>query len=141
MCYHSRPEWTWERWQSKGTPHFLKLQNYWGLTIRLFSFISRTLIGGLLPLCRDAVSPSRVSQYHSVTLFSHTIWVDVVIRFWFLELKFLLKINILLYIVSSVSRWFWSISVTLFNPYYRKIYRIIILYGKLIFGHSICNSN
>ena len=32
-----------------GTPHSL---NYWSLTIRLFSVISRTLVGGVLPLSR-----------------------------------------------------------------------------------------
>ena len=32
-----------------------KYQYYWNLTIRLFSVISRTLVGGILPLCRDAV--------------------------------------------------------------------------------------
>ena len=25
--YHSRPEWTWEWWQWRGTPHFSKLQH------------------------------------------------------------------------------------------------------------------
>ena len=35
---------------------FPKLQHYWNLAIRLFSVISRTLIGGVLPLCREAVS-------------------------------------------------------------------------------------
>ena len=49
-----------------GTLHFLKLQHYWSLTIRLFSVISRTLVGGGLPLCRDAVSvfysPSQLSE-------------------------------------------------------------------------------
>ena len=33
-----------------------KLQHYWSLTIRLFSIIFRTLIGGVLLLSRDAVS-------------------------------------------------------------------------------------
>ena len=53
-CYHSCPKWTWERWQWRATPHFPKLQHYWTHTTRLFSAISRTLVGGgLLPLCRD----------------------------------------------------------------------------------------
>ena len=47
--------------------HSPKLQYYWSLTIRLFSVISRTLIGGVLPLCRDAIrvfcSPSRLDQH------------------------------------------------------------------------------
>ena len=52
-CYHSGPEWTWEQWQWRGTPHSPKLQHCWNLTIRLFSVISRTLVsGGLTPLQR-----------------------------------------------------------------------------------------
>ena len=51
-CYHSRPEWTWKQWQT-GTLHSTKLQHYSSLTIRLFSIISRTLVGGsLTPLQR-----------------------------------------------------------------------------------------
>ena len=46
--------------------HSPKLQHYWSLTIRLFSVISRTLIGGVLLLCKDVVSvfysPSRLGQ-------------------------------------------------------------------------------
>ena len=45
-CYHSGPEWTWERRQWRGTHHSPKLQYYWNLTIKLFSVISRTLVGG-----------------------------------------------------------------------------------------------
>ena len=30
----------------EGTPHSLKLQHYWSLTIRLFNVISKTLVGG-----------------------------------------------------------------------------------------------
>ena len=44
ICYFS--EWTWEWWQWRGTPHSSKLQHYWNLTIRLFSVISRILVGG-----------------------------------------------------------------------------------------------
>ena len=33
-----------------------KLQHYQNLTIRLFSVISQTLVGGVLPLCRDAIN-------------------------------------------------------------------------------------
>ena len=51
----------------KGTLHSPKLQHYWNLTIRLFSFIFRTHVGGgVLPHCRGAVgvfySPSRLSK-------------------------------------------------------------------------------
>ena len=47
---------------------FYKLQHYWSLTIRLFSVITRTLVGGGgLPLCRDAIgvfcSPNRLGQW------------------------------------------------------------------------------
>ena len=43
------PEWTWEQWQWRGTPHSPKLQHCWNPTIRLVRVISRTLIG-LTPL-------------------------------------------------------------------------------------------
>ena len=55
-----------ERWQWRGTPHSTKLQHYWSLTIRLFSVISSTHLGGILPFCRDAVDvfyrPRRLGQ-------------------------------------------------------------------------------
>ena len=38
----------------KGYSAFPKLQHCWNLTIRLFSVISRTLVEGVLPLCREA---------------------------------------------------------------------------------------
>ena len=50
-----RIEWTWEQYLWRGTPHSPKLQDYWSLTIRWFSVISSTPVGGVLPLCRDAV--------------------------------------------------------------------------------------
>ena len=37
-----------------GTPHSPKLQYYWTFTARLFSVIYRTLVVGILPLCREA---------------------------------------------------------------------------------------
>ena len=42
--YHSGPEWTWEQWQRRGTPHFANLQHYWSFTIWLFTDISRTTL-------------------------------------------------------------------------------------------------
>ena len=50
-------QWTWEQCQWRGILHSPKLQHYWNLTIRLFSVISRILIGGrgVLPLCKEAV--------------------------------------------------------------------------------------
>ena len=42
---HSGPKWTQESWQWRGAQHSQKLPHYWNLTIRLFSVISRTLVG------------------------------------------------------------------------------------------------
>ena len=39
----------------KGTLHSPKLQHYWRLTIRLFSVICRTLVGGVLLFYREEV--------------------------------------------------------------------------------------
>ena len=54
------------KWLYNSTPHSPKLQHCWNLTIKLFSVISRTLVGGVLPLCREAVgvfySPSRLGK-------------------------------------------------------------------------------
>ena len=41
-----RTEWAWEQWQRRGVPHSPKLQHHWNLRIRLFSVISRSLVGG-----------------------------------------------------------------------------------------------
>ena len=43
-CYYSESEWTWDRWQWMGTLHSSKLNYYLRRTIRMFSFISRTLV-------------------------------------------------------------------------------------------------
>ena len=52
----------------RGTPYSSKLQIYWNLTIRLFSVISRILVGGVLHQCRQtfgvSYSPSRLG--HSI---------------------------------------------------------------------------
>ena len=45
-CNNSGIEWTWERWQGRGTPHSPKLQHYWILTINLFNVLFRTIVGG-----------------------------------------------------------------------------------------------
>ena len=67
----SGPEWTWEWWQWRGTPHSPKSQHHWNLPIRLFSVIFRTLVGGDLPLCREAASvfysPNRLGTCISIT--------------------------------------------------------------------------
>ena len=48
-------EWNQEQWLWRSTLHSPKLQHYWSLTIRLFSIIYRTFVGGVLPLYRDTV--------------------------------------------------------------------------------------
>ena len=35
--YHSGPEWTWERWQWRGTPHFPNLQHHWNHSSRILA--------------------------------------------------------------------------------------------------------
>ena len=51
---------------TKGYSAFRKSKHYWNLTIRLFTIISRTLVGWVLPLCREAVcifySPSQLRK-------------------------------------------------------------------------------
>ena len=65
-CYRSRPEWTWEWWQRRGTSHSPKFQHYSSFAIRLFCVIFKTLAVGVLLLCRveDCVfcSPSRLGH-------------------------------------------------------------------------------
>ena len=52
-CNHSGSECTREWWQWRGTLHSPKIRHYWNLTLRLFSVICRTLVGGgVTPLQR-----------------------------------------------------------------------------------------
>ena len=46
----SKIEWTWERWQWRGTPHSPKFLHYWNLTIRLFSVMLGESLTPLQPL-------------------------------------------------------------------------------------------
>ena len=47
---------TWEPWQWRSTLNSLNLQD-WGFIIGWFVIVSETIVvGGVLPLCRDAVS-------------------------------------------------------------------------------------
>ena len=48
-------DWTSEWWQWRGTPDFPKLEHYLSLTINFFSVIYRTLVEGVLLLCRDII--------------------------------------------------------------------------------------
>ena len=50
LIYRILPLWIWEQWQWRGTPY------YPNLAIRLFNVIPKTLVGGVLLLCRDTVS-------------------------------------------------------------------------------------
>ena len=56
-----------------GTPHSPKLQHYWNLTIRLFSVISRTLMGGdLTPLQKSSrciLQPQPTGQNKGIYIF------------------------------------------------------------------------
>ena len=54
MCYPSRSERTWERWQWRYTPHSSKHHHYWNLTIRFFSVVSWTLVEGSLTLQQES---------------------------------------------------------------------------------------
>ena len=47
----SRPGRNGNEW----TPHSIKLQYYWNLTIRLLTVLFWTLVGGVLPFSREAV--------------------------------------------------------------------------------------
>ena len=62
----------------KGYTTFTKFQHYWSLTMRLFSAISRTLVGGILHLRRDAVGvfycPNRLGNLKMKVNFSDKVW-------------------------------------------------------------------
>ena len=79
------PEWTWERWQWSDTPHFPKLQHYCSHVIRLFCVILRTLVVGVLLLCRERVgvlfSPSRLG--HNWTAYWFILYVGLSIYLTF----------------------------------------------------------
>ena len=72
MCYRYRLELSLVWWQWWVAQHSSKLQHYWSLTIRLFSAISRTFVGEVLPLCRDAV------------VFCSPCWMGQIFWNWFL---------------------------------------------------------
>ena len=70
MCYHSGPQWTWERWQWRGTLHSPTLQHYWNLTISLFSVISRTLFVGYAEM--QSVYSISIPLGHTTHTYIHT---------------------------------------------------------------------
>ena len=57
-----------------GTLLYSRPQHYWSFTIRLFSVISRKLVGGVSPLCRDAVG-----VFHSLSRLSYRTLVEGVL--------------------------------------------------------------
>ena len=71
----------------KGYSAFPKTPTHWSLIIRLLSAISRTLVGGVLPLCRDAAgvfySPSRLGHSFKIVhvinavAIQHSTWPDL----------------------------------------------------------------
>ena len=85
-CYHFGPEWIWERWQWRGTLHSPKLQHNRNLTIKLFSDISRTFLGGgVIIICESAVdvfySCYLITEWFfyvnhfSLIIFYHSVWL------------------------------------------------------------------
>ena len=91
----------------KGTLHSPKLQYYWNLTIRLFSVISRTLVRGVLPLCREAVgvlySPSQMGKLFCSTLFTRLHTLKKIITYFFLTRR----CNPIIYYLTG-SEWTWK---------------------------------
>ena len=83
-CYQSGPEWTWERWQWRSTPHSPKLQHYWRRTITLFNAIFGTLVRWVLSLCRKAVgvfySPSWLGNIIVIIYVSMLRWIDAKLK-------------------------------------------------------------
>ena len=60
------------------TPYPRKFQHYWRLTIRSFSVISKTVIGGVLHLCRD------VGYLMPNLFYTHTyIYIYMIFTIWF----------------------------------------------------------
>ena len=82
-CYHSGPEWTWERWQWRGTPHSPKLKHHWKLTIILFIVIPGHTWVGLTPPQRSnrcILEPQPTGQLLVATYF----FCQTMLRFiWF----------------------------------------------------------
>ena len=99
-CFHSGREWTWDRWQWRGTPHSPKLQHYCSLTIRLLNIISRTLVEGpLTPLPRFNrcfLKAQPIGQYNS-SKDTTTVWK---------KFSFILSQRSDLHMIDNMSIWF-----------------------------------
>ena len=103
---------------------FLKLQHYWNLTIGLFSVISRTFIGRVLPLCRDAVSVfccsiklGHQSFLNVKTVLFQTIQFSISTKF---SLYIQLNVRTVLFLTSQFSistqfSYLWTIDKTLLS--------------------------
>ena len=130
-CYHSRPQWTWEKWQWKGTLHSPKLQHNWNLTIRLFSVISVTLVDGGLSTLQRSSRRILMTQQHAV--WEAQPWSNQdpernsYLCYWFIDFSVEIMFYFILFLwlmayrpplvigcQSHLCRW---IVVALFNPY------------------------
>ena len=127
-------EWTWEWWQLRGISHSPKLQHYWNLSIRLFSVIIRTLVGGVLPLCRNAVSvfysPRRLGN-QSLLIFDKYFIIALIVLFrrvvklfWIIWnivnfYSFFTKIS---FILISIALFTLVVSIVILNFYYYYYY-------------------
>ena len=109
------------------------LQHYWSLTIWLLSVISRTLVGGVLPLCSDAVSvfnsPSQLGQQRC--------WVNKYIL-WYPLCSSLIAFNFSKVLPDCSSD---SIFLFLFFPVFTTsflfLYSFIHLHSFSIFFYSL----
>ena len=81
-CYHTGPEWTWERWPWRGTPHSPKLQPCWNLTMGLFSVISGHSLGGGLSLLQRSSRSILQPQPTGQSLFRIRSFIYIACIFW-----------------------------------------------------------
>ena len=130
MCYHSGPEWTKKQWQWRGASYSPRPEHYWDFTIRLFSVISRTLIGG--GSCIGAVivfySPSRLGNRVNTChlLFMREIFLNGPQKiYWFLsgKDKTILIMNVAFYLDQKEIKTLFSINSIFFMNCYCVPYR------------------
>ena len=145
MRYHSGPEWTWEQWHWRCTPHSPKPQHYWNLSMRLFSVISSGG-GGLTPLqwcSRCILQPQLTRLYYRLVTDSSFLIADNRLRIlkgieiWNLNWQcqnidvFLFGVLFYhLFVFLMVNQHLWSIQCQ--NHLYRST--IIVLFTVAIRG-------
>ena len=120
----------------KGTPHSPKLKHYWILTIRLFSVISRTLVGEVLPLCmgktcllryrkcRETLSDDQIDSFVT-SLKLHLNWhMKNVLLNWLVSWLVLQHVNpcwVTLYQSQFNNLWSWIVySIKMYLPNHFK---------------------